>query len=260
MFNRSTPSRVSSFVVIISLVATIGGCTSYAVPGKGANITKLGMTDDARDRQTDPDIRASIEKRPLAQFPATVAIVRVEAGNYQPRTVQLYGDGSYRVVLTRDVEKPEMIERLRKLPQLAGLEPINRLALPERLTSDRELRTAAATLHADMVLIYTFDDTFDDRDLASWMTLLTAGVSPTKYLNVSSTVSAVLVDTRNGYIYGVAEATHKKGTLANCWGETAAADAVRAEVESVAFEKLVPEIETTWKRVLTKYSEEKPKT
>jgi len=216
-------------LLLLSVLSTAAGCAAYAVPGKGANFHAIGMSPAEKDQQTDPSIVALLDKKPLASFPAAVAIVRIQDAGYQDRTVQTYGtpEGRYRVVLTRDVEKPELIAKLASLPMLSTLEPINRLELPEGLSSDRELRAAAASLHADMVLIYTFDDKLDDTDLASALTILTIGISPNKYLTVTCTASAVLMDTRNGYIYGAAEATEKKSTLANCWGEDAAGDRVR---------------------------------
>ncbi len=153
------------------------------------------MTPAQKYEQTDSAINAALEKKPLASFPATVAVVRIEATGYEARTVELYGDGAYRVVVTHDVEKPEQFKRLASLPQLAGLEPLNRLELPQQLNSDMDLRQAAARVHADMLLVYTFNDTFDDRDLASALTLLTIGISPNKSLTVTSTASAVLIDT-----------------------------------------------------------------
>ena len=240
--------------IIITLVFYSVGCASYAVPGKGANFRQMGMTQTQKDQMTDPSISTAMEKKPLASFPAVLALVRIQGDDYQNRTVTTYGNGNYKVVMTRDVEKPEQIEKLSKLPNLAALAPINRLELPTTLTSDQDLRAAAAAVHADMVLIYTFDDSFDDRDMASALTLLTLGISPNKYLTVTSTVSAVLMDTRNGYIYGSCEATEKKSTLANCWGENTAADVVREQVETAAFEKLCGEFERTWTQVVRQYA------
>jgi hypothetical protein len=203
-------------------------------------------------------IRLSVRrwrKKPLAGFPATVAVVRIEATGYQPRTVELYGDGAYRVVVTHDVEKPEQFKKLAELPMMAGFEPLNRLELPEQLNSNLDLRQAAARVHADMLLIYTFNTDFDDRDLAEALTLLTIGISPNKSLTVTSTASAVLIDTRNGYIYGACEATEKKTTLANCWGENAAAESLRDQVETAAFEKMVSDFQTiAWPNVVRQYA------
>jgi hypothetical protein len=241
-------------ILLVGALACVGGCAAYAVPGHGANFRSLGMTPAQKFEQTDPGINASLDKKPLASFPAAVAMVRIEAPNYEARTVQLYGQGNYRVVITRDVEKPELVQKLETLPMLSVLEPLNRLELPENLNNDQELRQAAAMVHADMVLIYTFDDEFEDRDMASILTLFTLGISPNKYLTVTSTASAVLMDTRNGYIYGACEATEKKSTLANCWGEPAAADAVREQVESAAFDKLCGEFQRTWGKVVNEYA------
>ncbi len=249
--------RLLMALIVVSLAAS--GCASYAVPGSGANLRVArpgaGEMAAARAGQTDPSVGYAMEKKPLASFPATVAIVRIQGSDYEGRTVTLYnGGGNYRVVLTHDVEKPEHLLTLSTMPQVAQLEPINRLELPERVDSLDDLRSAAATLHADMLLVYTFDDKFDDRDLASGLTVLTIGIAPTKSLTVTATASAMLVDTRNGYVYGAAEAMHKKTTLANCWGEPAAADACREEVESAAFEKLVGDVQGMWGKVVNQYA------
>jgi hypothetical protein len=258
------------------LLATAAGCSAYAVPGRGANFAQMGLTPAQRDQQTDPAISKLLDRKPLANFPATIAIVRIEAGQYSNPKLQTCESGGYTVVLTHDVEKPEQFAQLAKLPMLAGLEPINRLELPSvtnhpraysmQMDSDRpvklddltdptsSLRTAAALVHADMLLIYTFDDVFDDRDLFELGTVLTLGLSPNKSLTVTSTASAVLIDTRNGYIYGAAESVEKKNTLANCWGENAAADAVREEVEGKAFAKLCGELTNTWTQVVKQYA------
>jgi hypothetical protein len=241
-------------LILLSALSTVVGCAAYAVPGHGANFRQLGMSASQREQQTDPSIKDVLSKKPLASFPATVAIVRIQDTRYANRTVQTYGNGSYCVVLSRDVEKPELIAQIAKQPLLANLEPINRLELPENLTSADDLRAAAAQLHADMLLIYTFDDDFNDQDLAAFMTILTIGISPNKSLTVTSTASAVLMDVRNGYIYGGAEATEKKNVIVNCWGEDAAAESVRQQVEGKAFAKLCGEFQKTWGQVVQQYT------
>lgn len=272
-----SPLLVSFFkkTLLPMLLAATAGCASYAVPGRGANFSSMGLTVAQRDQQTDPAISKMLDRKPLANFPATVAVVRIESARYSNPNLQVCRTGGYTVVLTHDVEKPELFDELSKLPKMAGLEPINRLELasfssptveygqsdtqePVHLDMNADptsaLRAAAASVHADMLLIYTFDDSFDDRDLALAATILTLGISPNKSLTVTSTASAVLIDTRNGYIYGAAEATEKKNTLANCWGENAAADAVREQVEGKAFEKLCGELQATWSQVVKEYA------
>lgn len=113
-----------------------------------------------------------------------------------------------------------------------------------------ELRKAAALLHADMLLIYTLDTTFSVEDKAAPLTFVTLGLSPNQQARLLCTASAVLMDTRNGYIYGVSEATERQSQLTNAWTSTTAVDEARRRTESAAFEKLVGQMEQTWTGVV----------
>jgi hypothetical protein len=157
-------------------------------------------------------------------------------------------------VITRDVEKDDQMARLDKLPMVTGIAPVNRLLLPEDQSSDLELRNAAANLHADMLLIYTFDTQFYTEDLATPLTVVTLGASPNMHVSVVTTASAVLMDTRNGYVYGTSEATERHNELANAWGSEAAVDRSRRDTEEAAFVKLVGEFEKTWSGVVKEYA------
>jgi hypothetical protein len=228
------------------------GCSSsYATPGRGADLKAFGVRADAN---TDGSIVQALGKRPLAQLPTGIAVVRVQSPGYRSDTAEGWGDGRYSIVTTRDVEKPGQIERLAKLPMVSGIAPINRLLLPRELKSDLELRQAGASLHADMLLVYTLDTTFQVEDKAAPLTLVTLGLSPNQNTRVVCTASAVLMDTRNGYIYGVAEATDEGGQLASAWTSAAALDDTRRRTESSAFEKLVAELEKSWMAVIQQAS------
>src|SRR5260370_12627487 len=115
---------------------------------------------------------------------------------------------------------------------VTGVAPINRLLLPERLLSDVELRHAAAKLHADMLLVATLDTTFQKNDLAEPLTLISVGLSPNQKATIVSTASAVLLDTRNGFVYGVSEATSRSTRLMGAWGSADAIDDSRRKTEA----------------------------
>ena len=87
--------------------------------------------------------------------------------------------------------------------------------------SDLELREAAAALHADIVLIYTIDTGFQVEDHLSPLSVVTLGLSPNQTAQIVTTATAVLMDTRNGYIYGYSEATEHGFQLTNAWLESA---------------------------------------
>src|SRR5207253_2464668 len=75
-----------------------------------------------------------------------------------------------------------------------GIAPIGRLLLPAQLKSDQELRAAAAQLQCDMLLVYTLDTSFHDRDALKPLTVVTLGLSPTNATNATTTASAVPTD------------------------------------------------------------------
>jgi hypothetical protein len=234
------------------LLVTAAGCASYSAPGPGANLALV--TGVERDSLTDPNVQVAMDRKPLAEFPAGIAVVRVQAPHYRSHTAGSFGTGAFSVVTTRDVERDEQVERLAKLPQVSGIAPIGRLLLPPTLQSDKDLRRAAAQLNADMLLVYTLDTSFYVRDMAKPLSVISLGLSPNKQARVVTTASAVLMDTRNGYIYGMAEATERNERLASGWTSEDAIDAARLKTESQAFEKLVGALEKTWTDVVARHA------
>ncbi len=239
-------------VAVVLAVAVIGGCASYAPPGRGADLAAMSPGAAAakaaamRDANTDDRVRDAIDKPPLARFPTAIALARVQSPGYHSKTAEGWGSGRYSVVTTRDVEKDAQLEAMNKWPLVKGVAPVNRLLLPDRLESDLELREAAAKLQADVLLIYTLDTTFTTPDHALPLTVISLGLSPNQTAEVRTTASALIMDTRNGYIYGLAEATASHTQLANAWTSDAAVDQSRQKTESEAFAKLVTEMGKTW--------------
>jgi len=229
-----------------------GGCSSYYTPpGRAADFAEMGI---ASADHTPSSISAELARRPLARFPTAIAVARVQAAGYRSETATEYGTGVYCVITNRDVESPEQIDRLAKLPGVTGLAPLNRLLLKEQLQSDLDLRQAAARLHADILLIYTFDTQFMVDDKLAPLSVVTLGLSPNQWASAVCTASAVLLDTRNGYLYGLAEQTSKQGQLASAWTSEAAVDDTRRRAEREAFVLLVGELEKTWVDVYRNYA------
>ncbi len=243
-------ARVAQSAIILLLALVPLGCSQYATPGRGANLGTI-ISPEAKDIQSDGSVVKAIDKRPLASLPAAVAIVRVQEDGYRSSTTDSWGHGAYSIVTSRDIENMDkVLDRMAKLPLVNGLAPINRLLLSPQLHSDLELREAAGALHADMLLIYTLDTSFDVEDVAAPLTVITIGLSPNQLARVSCTASAILIDTRNGYVYGVAEATERQKQLASAWTSSAAVDQTRRRVESVAFSKLADNLEGMWSGVV----------
>lgn len=237
-----------SKALIIGLIALlIPGCATYIPPGAKADLQAFAP----------PDIQAGFAIKPTNPFPASIAVLRVQAPNYTNYYLQqrggMYGSGRYSVILAKEAGEDLQLERVTKLQQVAGLVTINRMLLPEHLEGDREIRGAASRLQADLVFLYTFDTSFFETDQAKPLTVITLGLSPTRRIFAVTTCSALLMDTRTGYIYSAYEVTERAETFSTSWGSRDSADEARHNNEQVAFKKLIDDFTTTWPRVLDRH-------
>jgi len=232
-------------LVLISAFLSLTGCASYTTPGGGVQLSGLA----------DADINALMSKQPAASFPANISVARVQAPGYRSRTLDSFGTGRYSVVTTREVEKDADFEKIKAMPQVAGVAPLNRILLPEKLDSIKALREASARLKTDILLIYTFDTSFHlGAQKYAPLNAISLGLLKNKEVTVTTTVSAALFDVRTEFLYGLAEATAKSSKNSSVWSTDAVVDDMRVNTETDAFEKLIPEIEKTWSGIVAKYA------
>ena len=223
------------------------GCSTYVTPGHRADLAAIAA----------PDLKPSFEAQPAAAFPAGIAAVRIQAPDYSNYYIDTHGGkhgkGRYTVITTREVETDAQFDRLSKLPNVGGLIGLSTLLLPDELTSEKDLRVAAARLKADMLLLYTFQTSYYTQDPAKALTVLSLGISPNQKVNISVNLSALVIDVRTGFIYGALESNEQRSRITNVWRNRDAADAARREAEKAAFGKLVGEFENFWPKVVERY-------
>lgn len=242
--------KLHTALIAIGVLAGASGCATYTTPGRGADMAQFKPATP-----NEEEIAAIFERRSVATFPANVAVVRVQEPGYGSYSIHnVVGDGDYSIVTVRDIETEEDFERLAKLPMVAGIAPFNRLLVSGKLEGAESLRRVAAELHADLVLVYTIDTVFRENDHGGPVTLVSLGLLPTVIASVDSTASAILLDTRTGYLYGVAEASHSASGRTNAWWSQATIDVYRRETERQSFEKLLGEFERTWSNVVAQYA------
>ena len=219
---------------------------------KSAYITPSGRADFTAF--SSPAMRESFSAKPAAGFPAGIVAVRVQQPLYRDfytdREGGVYGHGRYSVILAKEVEDDSGFERIQKLPQIGGVITLSSLLLPQNLQSDRELREAAARLKADMLLLYTFDTTFHNNDASTALNVITLGLSPTRKVFVHVMASALVMDTRTGFIYAALEANEKRQVLSNAWESGQTADRARLDAEKAAFKSLIGEFEKSWPQIV----------
>ena len=236
--------RATFLFLALAGLAVTSGCTTYIPPGGRADLVAV----------SSPSMRASFAAKPAAGFPAGIAVVRIQAPRYRSyyteREGGVYGQGRYSVITVKEVEDEADIQRIAGLPEVGGLISISTLLLPPKLESDRELREAAARLKADMVLLYSFDTSFHANDASVALNVITLGLSPTRRIYVRVAASALLIDTRTGFIYAALEANEKREATTNAWESRETADRARRNAEKAAFKALVAEFEKNWPRIV----------
>lgn len=221
------------------------------------------MTEEQLRNMTDVEIQELMDCKAAAVFPAHLAVVQVQAANYdswylRQQGYHVRGSGAYTVLAVRDVETDDDFARIAALPMIRQLGPINSMLIPARLDTVRDLRVAAAPLKADILLVYTFDTVFrvKDHDVGP-LNLIALGFLPNQEARVSCTASAALFDVRTGYLYGLCEATAAEKQSASIWSSEQAVDDSRKRAERAAFGKLLDEFEKTWKGVVETYAAQK---
>jgi hypothetical protein len=237
---------MTTFRIACVLAAlALGGCAHYRTPGSGVSIPDI----------TSPNIAEAMARKPAASWPARIIIVRVQGPGYESYSNRGYGQGRFSVVTTRDIEQEADFQRIGALPKVAAVGTLSRLLLPGNLGSADDLRTGAAQLQGDIVMMYTIDTTFrtETTNIGPLQTLA-LGYFPTHKAKVTSTCSVALLDTRTGYVYGVAEWTSGEDQRSNVWNEQKAIEKARANAERAAFTGALGEIEKLWSGIVTAQS------
>lgn len=237
--------RTSATIFAILAMAALSGCAAtYTTPAGGVSLAEIGNTD----------LRRHFAAEPASQFPANIAVARLQEGGYYSFSNRGYGNGRYSVVTTRDIETDEAYEDLGGLPLVRGIAPIGRLLLPNRLDTVDDLRSPAARLKADLLLVYTIDSTFvvDGKSLGP-LSAISLGFIRNKEAHVTSTVAGALLDVRTGFIYGTTEATVTESKKATIWSTQQAADSSRIIAEKQAFESFVESFASLWTDVVNEH-------
>lgn len=224
------------------------GCASYVTPGPRAELDQLAPVS----------LQSEFARQPTRPFPAGMVAVRLQGADYSNYHLRkmggIYGSGAYSVILTREVESDEDLKRIAELPQIRDVISLNRMLLPERVNSYDDLRPGASKLKADLILVYTFDTRFYDKNDSTPLTVVSLGLLPTRVTKATTTASALLMDTRTGFLYGAFESTAQEDMRSTSWGTAEAADKTRLATEKKAFQNLVEEMVSAWPRLLEQYA------
>jgi hypothetical protein len=236
--------RLYSSALVVLILLGLSGCASYTTPGGPVDLTGIQSAD----------IRELMSREAAAGFPALVSFARVQSPGYESLSAETHGNGSYVVVTNRELMSDARIEEISRWNSVRGVSPLSRLLIPSRLNNIDDLRTASANLKADVLIVFTLDTSFRvDGESIGPLSVISLGLMRDRETVVNTTASAVFVDVRTGFIYGVAEATASEKQTTNAWNSVNAADQGRLNTEREAFNGLIRELEKTWANIVTEH-------
>lgn len=244
----------SLVVILVVLHALLHfGCGHYVNPGSAADFEALGLTRADVDRASDLGVVREFERLPLATLPVTIGVARVQGPGYLARRGPRTIGGDH--VLLRNPESERLVETLTELPQIEGVATLSPLLLPGGNLTQASIRRCAARLQVQMVLIYTIE-TLDhgEQHLPFW-SLLTLGILPSYEARIASVASAVLVDTRTGFVYGAAEGAGESSRLTSAWSQGRASRRAQDRADRAALEDLMGNIQPMWLGVVERWRE-----
>jgi len=240
---HTPPTRTALLALVaLPIFLAIGCQTYYRTPGGPAPIGEM----------TAPTIAEKLRVQPESPMPATLALVRVQGGNYYSRSVAGVRRGGVSIVSADDLEVPEDVWSIQKWPMVRFATRLSAIIIPDAKGKDPDaamlaLREGAATLHADILALYTIDTTFRVDDFSPGaLGLVTLGLAPTKNAVVNATASMAFVDVRTGFVFGTAEASSRDDQIANSWTSEDAVDQCRRRVEREALTAMLAEAEKCW--------------
>lgn len=192
-------------------------------------------------KKIDAEVATVAAVEPNLQFPARIGIVKIERGAIANMS-QAEGDAWFAATQRLGNAFGEFI-------------PINPL-IAEMVTDKatgtplqnviRKVRLGAARQHLDIVLLYeVYGKSSSHSNFLSVMdlTIIGAYISPGQSLKAEGYAKALLLDVRNGYPYGSAEAVADDASLSPLVGSDARSQELYRQTALVATQKLTLEVE-----------------
>ena len=198
---------ITTLTAMLALAGAIGGCASpKEMPAITASLSRAGLAHGESQRRqlekklTDQDISDLLDVRVQAKLPTSLAVAKVgcDYSGAQPHLA--------------DFEPGELDaweKVVRAVPKLRGVQPVTTLAIGggTPTPSLHELRTAAARLNCELLLVYLqADSSVDNANDASalYWTIIGLWTVPGDTLEHRTLMQAVVLDCRTGLILGTA--------------------------------------------------------
>jgi hypothetical protein len=258
-------NRITALLAGAAICIALIGCTHTTQTTSGREFLAYPpaqkQTQSAPARGIDAEVRAAAAVEPLLRFPARIGLARVAHRQYGG--AELTGIPEAEVHAWQTVATslgPKFGEFVPVSPLIAEMVDGEDAHRSNAGAVIRKIRLAAARQHLDTVIIYESDGTADTSSnplsIGEW-TLIGAFILPSQDVDARGVAQALMVDVRNGYPYGTAQAEASDSSVTV---RVATGDAKRDMAESVrlaAVKNLGPEVEKMMRQLRTELAEKR---
>jgi len=248
-----------------ALCLALAGCTQHSQTTSGSDYLRAYAQESAsRPAQMSSDVKAAAAVEPLLRFPARIGLARIGPTDRWGYSIKLTGIPEQEAVAWQGVASslgPKFGEFVPVSPLIAEMFDDQRNNSSAREVV-RKIQLAAARQHLDAVVIYESDGTADTSDnplsIGNW-TLIGAFVLPSQDVKARGVAQAMMIDVRNGYPYGTAQAEAKDTSLTTAFSTGDAKRDLAETVRLAAVQNLAPEVEKMMRNLRVELAEKREK-
>lgn len=258
---------LSARLLVLCYFATLVSCMSHNIQTTSGqeylsnypSKNQLQSSEDSEDLDVQVTKIAAIE--PNLRFPARIGITRIEHGKMSPMS-QAEADMWFEAAKELGPSFGEFVPVSRLIAEMVYTPPTKQKLKTNKIKEIiRKIRLAAARQHLDVVLLYeVYGKTSRSSNPLSVMdlTIIGAYLSPGQSLEAEGYAKALLLDVRNGYPYGTADAVATKESLSTRVGSSRRLDKLYTQTSLAAVQNLTQEVQAMFidlKQQLPKVSE-----
>lgn len=229
----------------------LAGCQHYTQTTSGQDyLGAYAREGGAKAAPMSSEIKQAAAVEPLLRFPARIGLARI--GKFQDRwSAGLTGIPEHEAAAWQKVAA-------NLGPSFGTFVPVSPLVAEmfderneyQRGSAAREtvrkIQLGAARQHLDAVIIYESDGTADSRgnplSIGEW-TLIGAFILPSQDVQARGFAQALMIDVRNGYPYGTAQAEAKDTSITSRFTTGDAENDLAESARVAAVANLAPEVE-----------------
>lgn len=240
-------SRVFTVSLFLA-AATLTGCQAYNAPGAPADLRAMGFVQPGGS--DGGSINNALVPKQRATVSTLLGIARVQAPGFATYTGGSTTKGAVSLVTQLDSEDAADVAKLSKLYGVRGTLGLNKLVLPDSVSSEADLRKAAAEVGADVLIVYTLDTQFFVPNRVEYGQAVKLPLITDPAANVQTTASGVLVDVRSGRIMGQAQGSGRAFVNAGSADGGSVIDRSRRNAERAAFKAMTDEVAQRWTLII----------